>query len=560
MELSDVLRRLPVARRIQKVYDHLRVLSHEHRVLQDEHRVLQNLYHELTQAKVAQTGIGFGQLVKGAQSSADHEPWRHPYLTPQNIKSFRDYSDAVWEFALDYTAKHPDPLACAFTPNLVQNMYKWACLAQDRGAHAALFTNDMDSMASSCPEWEEFDGDYPDVFDGPGFLAANSQLRPRVPTYRVRNQPEDNALLSAFHEFSLGRREPLLEMLAAAPGMRHEPLLAYAGFYTYWALAKELTNYDVIYTANVPFAAYFSGRPYCAFSVGGDLMWDCGRADDWGRAMTLTFNAARFLLISNPHTLGHSRRLSFTNGVYLPYPMDDRRYSPGEGAARREWEAQWGKGIYVLTTARLDAKDKGYDEHFLAALAAVVRRRADVRFVVVAWGTNADVLRTRVEAAGLAGHVIFVKPAGKRRLIDYYRSCDIVLDQLVYGYYGATALEAASIGKPIIMKLRRDHYSPLYHGDVMPARHVDRSAEVEGALLDYIDHPERRERDGAAMRQWLVRTHGEDRTVPLMLALLRLTADRVPLPGGLDQPLRAPLTPEERDYHHACLSEMATPA
>ena len=555
MDISELLRRLPVASRIQRVYDTLRALSHEHRVLQHDYRQLQNAYSELTQAKVSEAGLGFGSIARGAKSSADYEPWQHPYLTPQNIRSFREYSDAVWAFALDHAARHPEPFSCAFTPNLVQNMYKWACLAQDRGMNAALFTNDMDAMASSCPEWEEFDGEHPDVFDGPGFLAANAELRPRVPTHSVRNRPEDNELLVAFHDFCLGRRERLLEILASAPGMRHEPLLAYSGFHTYWALARALADYDVIYTANVPFAAYFSGRPYCAFSVGGDLSWDCGRADDWGRAMTLTFNAARFLLISNPHTLGHSRRLGFTNGVYLPYPMDDRRYAPGEGAARRRWEAQWGPGTYVLTTARLDAKDKGYDERFMTILASVARQRPDVRFVVVAWGTNADRVRSSVAAAGLSKHVIFVLPAGKRRLIDYYRSCDIVLDQLVFGYYGATALEAASVGKPIIMKLRREQYAALYDGDVMPARHVEDVTELEAALLDYIAHPLKRQQDGEAMRQWLVRTHGEDRTVPLMLALLRLTADRVPLPADLHNPLRAPMTPEEQAYHQARLSD-----
>ena len=57
-------------------------------------------------------------------------------------------------------------------------------------------------------------------------------------------------------------------------------------------------------------------------------------------------------------------------------------------------------------------------------------------------------------------------PVGKHQLIDYYRSCDIVLDHFVYGYYGTTALEAAGIGKPVVMKLRADQDAALYRGDV----------------------------------------------------------------------------------------------
>jgi hypothetical protein len=526
--------------------------------LERERALLQRQNEALIEAKVIGNGIGFGLVVRGMQTTADYEPWRHPFLRPQNTRQFRLYSDAVWQFALTHAASRTAPLRCAFTPNLVQNMYKWARLAQEHGVHATLFVNDMDPMASSCPEWEEFDGEHPDVFAGPEFLAAHPELRPLVPTHRVPNRPEDNELLVAFQRFCQGQREELLRLLACAPGVRHEALLAYEGFYTYWALAKALAEYDVIYTANVPFAAYFSGRPYCAISVGGDLSWDCGRADDWGRALTLTFNAARFLTISNPHTLGHCRRLGLTNGVHLPYPMDDRRYSPGEGIARREWEATWGHGTYVLTTARLDAKDKGYDDAFVAMLAAVARRRPDVRFIFVSWGANARTLRERVDAAGLGRHVIFLLPVGKRRLIDYYRSCDVVLDQLVFGYYGATALEAASIGKPIVMKVRRDHYAALYDGDVIPALHVESVADVERALLHYVTHPEARRRDGDAMRQWLLRTHGEDRTMPVLLALLRVAADRVPLPPHLENPLQAPLSREEEDYHAACLSDVPT--
>lgn len=539
-----------------RLWRHKREARRHIQELERDLALLRKQYQALIDGKVGGNAIGYALLVRGVQSTADYEPWRHPFLCSRNITRFRQYSDAVWEFARAHAASRTDPLTCAFTPNLVQNMYKWAVLAQARGVRAALFLNDMDPMASSCPEWEEFEGEYPDVFDGPGFLAAHPELKPQVPTYRIPNTPEANELLVAFQEFCQGRRARLLSMLEQAPGVRHEPLLSYEGFYTYWRLARALATYDVIYAANVPFAAYFSGRPYCAFSVGGDLSWDCGRADDWGRALTLAFNAARFLMISNPHTLGHSRRLGFGNGVYLPYPMDDKKYSPGDGAARREWEARWGRGTYVLTTARLDAKDKGYDDRFLAALASVARCCPDVRFIFVSWGVDAEALRRKAEAAGLGRHAIFLLPVGKRRLIDYYRSCDVVLDQLVFGYYGATALEAASIGKPIVMKLRRDHYAPLYGGDVMPARHVDRVPDVEQALVEYISNPEIRRRDGEAMRQWLVRTHGEDRTIPVLLALLRVAADRVPLPPDLENPLRAPLSQEEEEYHATCLSEV----
>lgn len=521
---------------------------------------LENRLEQGIAAVQATGGIALGTVLRGTDATIDRQPWRHPFLTAANIARFRRYSDDVVRFAREHWQHRPEPLDCAFLANMAQNMYKWARLAQERGARATLVVNPMDETAVSCPEWEEFDGEHADIFDGAGFRAAHPELEPLVPCWRIAIRPEDNALANAYRRFCEGDRQPLLRLMAGAPGVRHEPLLTYTGFHTYFELARALGRFDVIYAASVPFAAYFSGRPFCAVSVGGDLMWDCGRADDWGRALTLAFNAARFLFVTNPLTLGHSRRLGFANGVYLPYPMDDRRYAPGNGGARARWEQQLGPGVYVLTTARLDEADKGYDDRFVGALARAAARDPRLRFVFLAWGAHAERFRDRMRAAGLGDRALFLPAAGKRRLIDYYRSCDLVLDHLVYGYYGATALEAASIGKPIVMKIREDQYAALYDGDVAPVRNVGGVDEIEAALVAYAGSAELRHRDGAALRAWLVRTHGEDVTVPAMLALLRVAADRVPLPEGLENPLADPLDDGERAYHGSCFMPEASSA
>lgn len=61
----------------------------------------------------------------------------------------------------------------------------------------------------------------------------------------------------------------------------------------------------------------------------------------------LAFSAARFIIISNPHTLGHSRRIGLTNGVYLPYPMDDEKYSPGAGESPARMGGWIAAGLYM---------------------------------------------------------------------------------------------------------------------------------------------------------------------------------------------------------------------
>ncbi len=483
--------------------------------------------------------------------SLDAAPWRHPFLTAPNISRFRGYSEQVWSFAQAHSATASRPLSVGFMINMAQNMYKWACMARRQGIDAELYLNAMDGSALSCPEWEEFDGEFGDVLNAEEFLTAHPNIRLEVPCHRV--PLEDWQLLSLHQRFLAGERGPLLHLLASMPGVRHEVLLAYQGFYPYARWAAELNRHDVLYAASSPFPAYASGRPYCVFAVGGDLQIDCGRADDYGRAMALAFNAARFLMVSNPHALGHSRRLALTNGVYLPYPVDEVRYCPGESRARVDWEARCGRGVYVLTTARLDAHVKGFGVDFVDVLVGLARQCPSLRFVFLAWGKDSHACRQRLEASPVRGQFLFLPPVGKRRLIDYYRAADVILDQLVYGYYGATALEAAAIGKPVVMHLRAEHYAPLYAGEVMPALVVRDHADLRRALLQLAGESSRRDAHGVAMRSWLVRHHGTQRTMPLLTDLLRLAADRVPLPTDLVNPLASPLNEDEIAYHASCL-------
>jgi glycosyltransferase involved in cell wall biosynthesis len=205
-----------------------------------------------------------------------------------------------------------------------------------------------------------------------------------------------------------------------------------------------------------------------------------------------------------------------------------------------------------LMASRLDPQVKGQDENFFRTLVDVAKHRPQLRFIFLAWGESAAEFRKRIESAGMQDRFIILKPVGKKRLIDYYRSCDLVLDHFVYGYYGATALEAASISKPVVMKLRTEHYAPLYRDDVMPAFNTATPGEMGEALLALGDNETLRLQSGAEMRSWLLRNHGEEKTVPLMLALLRLTADQVPLPKDLVNPLWDEESEEERAYHRSC--------
>jgi len=483
-----------------------------------------------------------------AFDSVDSHPWEHPFLTADNIGRFRRYSEAIWKVAAD--RDRDAPLDIGFNVNMAQTAYLWAKMGRSLGAKTAVYLHAGDGTALSRPEWEEFDGEFPNVMDGPGFLSAHSvPVAVPVETVALTN----DGLSADVYHFRNGRRGPLLRRLSATPGLRIEPFLAVSGIDTYFKWSAALTRHDVLVAASQPIPAYLSGRPYCIFVVGGDLQIDVGRGGPHGAAMSLAFAASRFILLSNPHTLGHCRRLGLTNAIYLPYPINDDIYCPGPGRARAEWQSRYGGKTFFLSTARIDKAVKGNSTEMWEALTDVCRDRPDVRFVFLAWGHTADEMRNSISGNPvLKDKFIFLAPVGKKRLIDYYRSCDAVIDQFVYGYYGATALEAAAVGKPVVMRIRPEHYAPLYAGDVAPVCNAATPAEVAKAVTLLADQPELLAGHGQRMREWLVRNHGKEVAGRRLLAVLRLTADRAGMSPGLDNPLLDVESEAEVRYHNAC--------
>lgn len=490
-------------------------------------------------------------LVRGADDASyvDHTPWNHPFLTQTNLDAFRAYGECVWDFVSDYVERNPLPdLRIGLTNNLAQNLYNWGRLLSERGADVTLIPDPQDFTVLSCPEWEEYDGEWDGIFDGPKFLKSRRDTT-RIPVVRLEHS--DLGSLAALDQYVHGNRLPLLAMMNAAPTVRFLELNLFYQCGGLTNLATELGNYDVLCTqSSSPIASYFSGRPYSSLYVGGDLQHDCGRGDWYGRLMHYAFGRSRFLFVGGPDGIAYSRRLGLRNAVFFPTPIDTTRYSPGEGAARARWTAQTGKEVFVLTTARIDSGVKGNGAELITTLEGVARRFPQVCFVFLKWGNDRDRLADRLEQSPQRDSFLLLSPVGKRRLIDYYRSADVVLDQFVYGYYGMTGFETAAVGKPIVINLRTQHYAPLYSGDVMPANHAANPEEIAEQLTALIPNPEYRAEQGRKMRGWALRNHNDTTNVERLHTMLMFTFRNRPLPElEVPNPLASEFTMQEHDYH-----------
>ena len=177
-------------------------------------------------------------------------------------------------------------------------MYKWACLAEKYGARPTLFLNSMDEHPMSMPHWEELVETWDNLQDGGKFREYARHIALRVQTRSV--EIDSLEFREAWSAFEGGNRTPLLRQLSDSGNLRLEVFEKNIPFLAYFDWAKALASYEVIYTTSAPFAAYASGQPYCVCSVGGDLQFDCGRGDAYGKTMLLAFNGGRFLMVSKP--------------------------------------------------------------------------------------------------------------------------------------------------------------------------------------------------------------------------------------------------------------------
>jgi len=141
----------------------------------------------------------------------------------------------------------------------------------------------------------------------------------------------------------------------------------------------------------------------------------------------------------------------------------------------------------VLMVGRL-VYEKGF--HLaLDALAGVVRRLGNVRFVVAGTGVAESELKAQADELRLLGHGSFLGWVGDDMLHSLYRVAEIVIVPSIYEPFGLVALEAMASGCPCIVAdtggLREVVPADGTAGLRFPARDSDALAEIlERVLTD----------------------------------------------------------------------------
>ena len=254
-----------------------------------------------------------------------------------------------------------------------------------------------------------------------------------------------------------------------------------------------------------------------------------------GRLLALGYQLADACIITNPDVLGSAKRLGLRHYRFIPHPVDETKYCPGETPLADELRRELRVPLIFFCPSRHEwsnGSDSKRSDRVIRAFGRYVREAEPAglpaaALVLTEWGTDVRASRQLCRDLGIEGRVVWLHPMHKMRLLEYYRAADIVLDQFNddVGSFGTVTVEAMACGRPVIM-----YFNPQVHEWCLeenpPIQSALTTPEIYGRLVALAGSAERRAAVGAQSRAWVERWHGWRRVAELHLELYREVFDR----------------------------------
>lgn len=182
---------------------------------------------------------------------------------------------------------------------------------------------------------------------------------------------------------------------------------------------------------------------------------------------------AQRIFVSTPDLLEWSR-----DAIWVPNPLDLEMYQYVGAKDRQSNEADPIKILHAPSRRRL----KG-TEHVLSAIKKLKNEGYDIE-------------------------LILVENTPHNEALEYYKQADIVIDQLLIGWYGMLAQECMALGKPVCVYLKEDLQGYLPNNQPLLNTTIDNLLKN---LRTLIEDPYLREDLGKRGRRYVQEIHCSDR-------------------------------------------------
>ena len=405
--------------------------------------------------------------------------------------------------------------------NLGNNAYEQVKSFRRLGVPADVVVEPLDTFVMSDPRWEDLDLELPTDRLDRAYLPEDA----RIPDWVRRPPPgtRDPRRVAGIVEGAVRSAPSCLRALS-----RGGPYAVYLAAVRSWVL-RTLREYDVVFARGAGPAWCALAHARCiAQTYGGDITIApfLDQPDFPGAEHTATPSPSRedsavarlqrdglqrseLVLLSDPRFVPFAERLGLAErSTFVPFVLDTEKFAPGREPELRRKLVGSDEGVLVFVPSRQDWRWKGSDR-ILRGFAEASAGRDDVRLVCTGWGTDLGRSQALAEELGISGRLVLLPSAlSKGRLARYLRAADVVVDQVVMGSYGTSALEAMSCARPLVMRLDRKRFEGLFAA-LPPVCNAESAEDVSRELRALIDEPRLREDLGAKGRSWVVENHGD---------------------------------------------------
>ncbi len=227
-----------------------------------------------------------------------------------------------------------------------------------------------------------------------------------------------------------------------------------------WSMRKFLSEvaagYDLVHTTawRGAIATYLECLPYTIYLQGSDIRSEYWRDPVRRRLYRNILLSSRGVAVSTPDLIEYVERTNLgLQAPWIPNPLDPLfLQTPPKDEVESLRERLLGEGdLLVFSPTRIDG-GKGIDKIFKAM--RLVMEEYDVTYVQVRWikGKGAELMKLAPE------NTVFIPPIARKDIPLYYAASDVVIGQMGVGMYGMTEIEASSMGKPVTVYVKPEHF------------------------------------------------------------------------------------------------------
>ncbi|MBF0312120.1 MAG: glycosyltransferase [Oligoflexia bacterium] len=169
---------------------------------------------------------------------------------------------------------------------------------------------------------------------------------------------------------------------------------------------------------------------------------------------------------------------------------------------------------------------KGNDR-FIKAFIRAVKSGMKARCVILFRGPDREAARKMIEESGCSRQFTWKPHLEREDLFQQMRDCDVVVDQFDVGGLGGGAIEAMSLGKPVMAYVCKECSRFFYRNDFPPVLNCQTEEEIYQQIIKCNDW-DLLEKIGDCSSEWAIRNYRDDNSlVDFIFHYQRITGHQI---------------------------------